>query len=56
MKNATYTDENGHIHIRRVVMIDGKPTYHRRVISKGESLKGCDAETKALAKKVWTKC
>ncbi len=51
--------ELGHIQVRQAtkVMEDGKEigkTYHRHVLSPGDSLEGQDAKVIAIAKAVWT--
>lgn len=51
--------ESGHIQVRQAtkIMEDGKEiskTYHRHVLSPGDSLEGQDARVIAIAKAVWT--
>lgn len=51
--------ESGHIQVRQAtkIMEDGKKiskTYHRHVLSPGDSLEGQDAKVVAIAQAVWT--
>ena len=52
--------ESNHIQVRQAtkIMEDGKElskTYHRHVLSPGDSLEGQDPKVIAIAKAVWTK-
>ncbi|MFH1739784.1 MAG: hypothetical protein ABIH23_12300 [bacterium] len=51
--------ESGHVQVRQAtkIMEDGKEigkTYHRHVLSPGDSLEGQDEKVKAIAKAAWT--
>jgi len=51
--------ESGHVQVRQAtkIMEDGKEigkTYHRHVLSPGDSLEGQDAKVQRIANAVWT--
>jgi len=51
--------ESGHVQVRQAtkIMEDGKEiskTYHRHVLSPGDSLEGQDEKVQRIAKAVWT--
>jgi len=51
--------ESGHVQVRQATKIieDGKEigkTYHRHVLSPGDSLEGQDEKVQRIAKAVWT--
>ncbi len=46
--------ENGHLEVRKTLIIDGRPVYHRHVISPGDGDANEEARVKALVRAVHT--